>query len=105
MNLIPRMPHFRSPIERQADAAYSRVTGDMPFVLVMPRGWCAHLFAPIDRRDTFLRRCSDTGLFPGFDIECRGWRLVVCRINHLDRSVVIGMIDRERNDHDGHPAV
>ena len=82
----------KSPVERQADEAYKRLTGNWPKGLVLPFGWCIQLFAPGKKQDTFLIACSETKLFSGIDKTFLGWRIVALRVNHIEHSERLRMV-------------
>lgn len=62
-------------------------------IFVLPFGWCCHVFWDGDF-DSFLVRCSETGLFSGIDLQIKKFRIVLMRVNHLDDSDLIEMVEK-----------
>ena len=63
-------------------------------VIVLPFGWCVHIFEPGARYDTFLVRCYEAKIFAGFDWFIWGRRIVSARVNHLPRNELIRMVEQ-----------
>lgn len=82
-----------SPIEAQATRAYRRLTGPWPKVLVLPWGWCLHVFAPGTRHDTFLVRVYEAHILPGWSWTWWGWRVVLMRVNHIPHEDLLQRVD------------
>lgn len=71
-----------------------------PKIIVLLFGYCVHIGRNFQ---TFLTRCSDTGIFSGFDISFGKYRIVALRINHLARKTVLERVEEhERNLEQSH---
>ena len=61
---------------------------------VLPKGWLLHIFFPLTNPNSYLVRCSETGLFAGVDWKLLGFRIVLRRVNHIPHRKLNMVVDR-----------